>query len=100
LSATPQVLNQLSQLMGTGATLYVGNADGSLWTNFIKPVPGPPIDIGNLHGFFQYNNQHSDKVFSAAQRIANTKWLVLIEFSEKTILESATIFLHSIILIG
>ncbi|MEO6723548.1 MAG: ATP-binding protein [Ferruginibacter sp.] len=100
LYATPKVLEQLSQLMGTGATLYVGNSDGSLWTNFIKPVSNPPIDITDFQGLFEYSKPNDERVIAAVQRIAGTKWLVLIEFSEKTILESATIFLRWIILIG
>ncbi len=47
LHATPQAIAQLSALIGTKATLYVGNDDGSLWTDMIKPVSNPPIN--NLH---------------------------------------------------
>ena len=100
LSATPQSLQQISQLLGTGAALYVGNSDGSLWTNFMQAVAKPPIDITDFQGDFEYSNERGDQVISALQRIPSTKWLVLVEFSEGNMLESATMFLRWIILIG
>ena len=41
--ATPQALEQLSELIGTQAKLYFGNTDGKLWTDMIKAVPRPTI---------------------------------------------------------
>ena len=98
--SSPQGMAQLSQLLGTDATLYLGNADGSLWTNLLKPVKQPAISHQNISGFFEYNNLEDDKVIAAVQRLPNTKWLVLVEFSEQTILESANLFLRWIIIIG
>jgi len=46
LRTTQQAVTQLSKLVGTGAGFYIVNADGSLWTNMMKPVPGLPISIG------------------------------------------------------
>lgn len=61
LSSSPKELEQLSQLMGAGATLYIGNTDGSLWTNLIKPVPPPPINIQHYQDIFEYTNQHGKR---------------------------------------
>lgn len=100
LSATPQALKELSQLMGTGATLYVGNTDGSLWTNLIKPVKAPPINTLHIHEFFEYTNQNGDRVIAALQPVLTTQWLLLVEFSEQTMLETATRFLSWVIVAG
>ena len=100
LSSSPKELEQLSQLMGAGATLYIGNTDGSLWTNLIKPVPPPPIDLQHSQDIFEYINQHGRKTMAAVQYIPPTRWCVLVEFSEKTLLEAATDFLHWISIIG
>lgn len=100
LSSTPKGLERLSQLMGTGATLYIGNTDGSFWTNLIKPVPSPPIDTQHIRNIFEYTNQHGKRVIAAVQPITTTQWWVLVEFSEQTILETATSFLHWISIIG
>ncbi|MEI9959531.1 MAG: ATP-binding protein [Ferruginibacter sp.] len=92
LATSPQALDQLSKLMGTGATLYIGNTDGTLWTNLIKPVSAPPVDTIREHNFFQYTNASGKRVLAQVAPIANTKWLLLVEFSEATILETATRF--------
>ncbi|MBK5214990.1 MAG: HAMP domain-containing protein [Flavobacteriaceae bacterium] len=100
LSSTPKGLEQLSQLMGTGATLYIGNTGGSFWTNLIKPVPSPPIDTQHIQNIFEYTNQGGKRVIAAVQPITNTQWWVLVELSEQTILETSTSFLHWISIIG
>ena len=100
LSSSPKELEQLSQLMGASATLYIGNTDGSLWTNLIKPVPAPPIDIHHNRGIFEYTNQHGIWTIAAVQYIPTTQWCVLVEFSQKTLLETATRFLRWISVIG
>jgi len=86
--------------MGTGATLYIGNTDGSFCTNLIKPVPSPPIDTQHIRNIFEYTNQRGKRVIAAVQPITTTQWWVLVEFSEQTILEAATSFLHWISIIG
>jgi len=95
-----QALAQLSQLMGTGATLYIGNTDGSLWTDLVKPVPAPPVNNLYSRDFFEYNDKQGKKVIAAVQPIATTHWVVLVEFAEQTILETATRFLKWIIVAG
>jgi len=97
---TPKELEKLSELMGTGATLYIGNTDGSFCTNLIKPVPSPPIDTQHIRNIFEYTNQRGKRVIAAVQPITTTQWWVLVEFSEQTILEAATSFLHWISIIG
>ena len=100
LSSSPKELEQLSQLMGAGATLYIGNTDGSLWTNMIKPVPPPPIDIQKNQDIFEYTNQQGSRAIAAVQYIPTTRWCVLVEFSQETLLETATRFLGWISIIG
>src|SRR5665213_1427673 len=100
LSSSPKELKQLSQLMGTGAILYIGNTDGSLWTNLIKPVPAPPIDTQHIQDIFEYTNKLGKRVIAAVQPIPTTQWRVLVEFSEQTLFEAATSFLNWIAIIG
>jgi signal transduction histidine kinase len=99
LTATPQALQQLSNMMGTGATLYLGNKDGTLWTNMMKPVAAPPVDTQHIDEFLQYTS-HGKKVLAAVQPITDTPWYVLIEFSKEIIFETATSFLKWMIVIG
>ena len=100
MQTTPKSIEQFSQLLGTNATLYIGNDDGSLWTDLIKPVSTPPVDTGQGHNFFEYSGSKGHRVIGAVQPIANTHWMVLVEFSQQTILEGANRFLRWIIIIG
>jgi PAS domain S-box-containing protein len=100
IRSDPQTVTQLTQLMGTGATLYIGNTDGSLWTDMISPVQGPPVKMKQIHGFIEYVTIDGRRVIATAQPVANTNWLVLVEFSEKNILKGVTSFVNSIAIIG
>jgi signal transduction histidine kinase len=97
--ATAQSIAQFSQLLGANAMLYIGNADGSLWTNLINPVTAPPIDTKHINNFFEYSRE-GNRVIATARPIANTQWLVLIEVSQQTVLEAANRFLRWVIIIG
>lgn len=98
--ATPKALAQLSQLLGSNAQLYVGNTDGSLWTDMGKSVSAPPIDLKHINNFFEYSPTYGNKVVATGHRIINTPWLVVVEFSQKTILETASRFLRGFIILG
>lgn len=100
LQTTQKAIEMFTQLIVTNATLNVGNADGSLWTDLVKPVTHPPIDTRYLGDFFEYSQSQGQRVIAAAQPVANTPWLILVEFSQQTVLETANRFLRWIIIIG
>lgn len=100
VGATPATLEQLSQLMGTKAKLYVGNNDGSLWTDMIKPVSYQQLDTSYMRSPFEYSNAEGNHVIASAKPIPNTAWIVAVEFPQQIVLESATLFLRWIIIIG
>jgi signal transduction histidine kinase len=96
---SPQSMSQLSQLLGK-ANLYIGNVDGSLWTDFITPVAGPPLGTANAQGILEYSRSGNNRVMGAIQPIGNTPWMVLIEFSQQTVFEAANRFLRWVIYAG
>jgi len=98
--ATPKAVDQLSQLIGTQARLYVGNNDGSLWSDMIKPVSVPPVNKSNLGKVIEYSSANGKRVMAAVRPIAGSNWLVMVEFSRQTILEPANRFLYRIVIIG
>jgi signal transduction histidine kinase len=100
LAASPKALEQFSQLIGTKAKLYFGNADGSLWTNMTNVVSYQKIDTGNLRGSFEYLDAKGEKLIAAARPIANTSWLISVEFPEQIVLQMANRFLRQLIIIG
>ena len=100
IRSDPKTVAQLTQLMGTGATLYIGNTDGSLWTDMIRPVQGPPVNLKQFHSSMEYAATDGQRVIATAQPVANTNWLVLVEFSEENVLKGVTSFVNSIAIIG
>jgi signal transduction histidine kinase len=100
VQATQKAVALLSQLMGTGATMYIGNADGSLWTDLIKPVPNPPVKFEHIHDFIEYNAPNGQRVIATAQFIPNTEWVAFVDFSEQTLLEGVIYFMKWITVIG
>src|SRR5258705_2007636 len=98
--ATAKAITQFSQLLGGSATLYIGNADGSVWSDLIKPVPSIPVDTKDTGNFFHYTGLSKVPVIASVRPISNTKWVVLIELSKKEILQAANKFLRSIIILG
>lgn len=97
--ATPKTLEQLSQLIGTHATLYFGNDDGKLWTDMIKPVAAPPVDRKSMLTTAEYT-RNGEIVMGALRPVPNTHWLILIEFPLQTMLETANRFLYWLLVIG
>ncbi|MBS1520248.1 MAG: HAMP domain-containing protein [Bacteroidetes bacterium] len=100
LHATPQAVAQLSQLMGSGAHLYLGNADASIWTDMIKPVPGPPFGTGQKNELIEYIDKNDGKLYAKAQQVFHTPWLAVIAFPEKNILEGTQSLIPWILLFG
>jgi signal transduction histidine kinase len=99
LTASPAAIKQFSKFLGTNATLYIANADGTLWTDMLKPVSNPvPGDPALTHGIFEYSDARGNKLLGSSKRIANTPWLVLVEFSKQTMLEAAHSFLKWMII--
>ncbi len=100
LSANPRSIEQLSQLVGTKAAIYVGNEDGSLWTNMVKAIPYYEIDSGKLNIPVEHKTATGKKIITAMKRIPGTQWVVSVEFSQENILHSANRFLRWMIVGG
>lgn len=100
LSTTPQAVEQISRLIGTRAALFVGNHDGSLWTDMVKPVKYYKLDSGQLNRAIEHNHATGSNTVSASTRVPNTPWLVAVEFSQRNILEPANRFLRWMIIGG
>jgi signal transduction histidine kinase len=100
LVASPQVVAQFSQLMGTGAKLYIGNTDGSVWTDMIRPVTGPPFKVNHILDLIEYTDHDGGARLAKAQPIAPTSWVAAIEFSEQSMLSGISSFIKWIFIFG
>jgi signal transduction histidine kinase len=99
-SASPQAIAQLSLLMGTNATLLFGNDDQSLWSDMVRPVSKPGIDINELNKAVVYNHGKNNPVVASGVHVNGTRWLLIVELSQGNILEAAHRFLYWLIIVG
>jgi len=99
LSASQQGIQQLSKLLGAGATLYVANKDGSLWTDMIKPVAAPRGIKDQASSFFDFNGEQGPSI-AASQPILHPPWLLTVEFPRATLLEAPNRFLRWLVIAG
>jgi signal transduction histidine kinase len=96
---TQKAITQLSRLLGSKATLYFGNADGSLWTDLLKPVTNTSPAAQTLRKTVHYSRQGS-KVIAYSMPIQDTRWVIMVELSEDLILEAADRYLYWMLGIG
>ncbi|HRP56996.1 HAMP domain-containing protein [Agriterribacter sp.] len=97
---TSKLIEQFSKLAGRGAALYVGNRDGSLWTNLVHPVSYQlPVSHLNKEKTFEYvnNNNH---LIGAVRYIPDTPWIVVLEFPHQAFLQASTQFFNWLMIVG
>jgi PAS domain S-box-containing protein len=100
MKATAQALEQVSHLIGTDGRFYLGNKDGSLWTDMMQPVSGPPAGKENIKNVIEYSRTKNHPVIAAIRPLPGTNWLLSVELSQEKILEAAHRFRYWLILAG
>ena len=100
IATSPRTLEALSQLMGSKAKLYLGNNDGSLWTDMIKPVSYQQLNTDHIQELVETYNETGKKIIAMSKPIRNTPWLVSVEIPQQLVLETAAHFLRRLIIIG
>jgi signal transduction histidine kinase len=96
----PNALRQVTNLLGENASIYVGNHDGSLWTDLINTVPPPPVQNYTGSEIMRYTGLAGNEVIASAHPIEGTPWLFVIELSKDTLLQAADRFLQWVAIIG
>ena len=99
LSTSQQGVVQLSQLMGSNATLYVANADGSVWTDLVAPVAAPAILTDKTDGVFDFESKQGTAI-GAMQGIQHTPWVVTVGFTRSDLLVAPNRFLRWLFIAG
>lgn len=98
LSNNPKGREQLNQLIGAGAHLYVGNVGDNVWTDLAQVAAPPPVAITGKDGLLEYDR--AGGVFAWASPVRSAPWMVLIEFPSSTVLAPAAAFLRRSLLLG
>ena len=90
LAAAPDTRQQLTKLLGTSATLYLGNHNNDVWTDFVNVVAKPSIDVRTKQDISTYIRDGNTEVIGLARPIAGTPWVILIEFPDNVVLQPVT----------
>jgi len=98
LSDKPESRKQLTELLGSQATLYFGNSQGDVWTDMGKAVPKPPGGLSSTLALTQYDRDGS-AVLALGHPIIGTPWFVVVEISEQAVLTSSGRFLRRVIVV-
>ena len=88
-SQTQQTVALLSGLIGSAATIVVGNDDGSQWTDLSSAVSGVPIARSGADRLLDYERPGMPRVLAWAKTIEAAPWLVAIEFPRDAVMAPA-----------
>ena len=98
---TSKLIEQFSKLAGRGAALYVGNRDGSLWTDLVHPVSYQlPVGHFNKDKTYEYVQKNNNKLIGAVRYIPDAPWVVVLEFPHQAFLQASTQFFNWLIVVG
>jgi signal transduction histidine kinase len=93
LAASADTRQQMTRLLGTSATLYLGNHDSDTWTDLANIVAKPSVDVRAKADILTYYRNGNTRVIGLARPIAGTPWMVLIEFPDDVVLKPVSGFL-------
>lgn len=99
LSTNPEARRQLTDLVGSQATLFLGNADGEVWTDMVRTVSRPPVNLSDTLQLTRYSRD-KNPVMAMGRPIAGTPWFLVTEFPERPVWDQSRQFLRRMIFIG
>ena len=99
LATAADTRQQMTKLLGTSATLYLGNHGDDVWTDFSSIVTKPARDVRNSNDILTYDRDNTS-VLALARPIAGTPWLILIEFPDQVVLKPVHGFVKRMVMIG
>jgi len=102
IAGSSQSKESMKRLIGSSASLYVGNGD--VWTDLAAHAPPPPVEIGDSARLLSYERPGKRKrtgaVIAAVHPIAGMPWKVLVEFPRDEVLAPAQRFLRQLLIIA
>lgn len=99
LSSGGQGTQVISQLIGAQATLLVGNANGDIWTDLVRVVPGPSLKRGE-EGAITWVDRNGTTQLGAVAAIPRTPWIVWVALPRSAVLATARQLLGALALIA
>lgn len=95
IGTSPNAVRQVTTLIGKEASLVVGNADGSLWSDLTKPVSHPPPSAGPT-----VYVRNGKRWLTAAAKLPSGPWVIGVEFPEDIVLAPARALKWQFVIVG
>ena len=95
-STTPDIFNRL---VGSGAVVLMGSADGGRWTDLTSLVPPPPIDL-RAPGPHEYVATDGISRIGGLAAVPGTAWRFWVEFPRPQVVAPAGQFLRRILVVA
>jgi signal transduction histidine kinase len=92
-SQTQQTVALLSGLIGSEASIVIGNQDGTAWTNLASPVTGIPITGAGADRLWEYERDGMPRTYAWAASIPKTPWIIAVEMPRDAVLAPVRRFL-------
>jgi signal transduction histidine kinase len=83
----------IGRLIGSEASLLIGNADGTVWTDMEKVLRGPTQRVGGKNALI-YDGSDGTPQVGAARKIGNTPWVLWVGLPLNSVLAPANRFLR------
>ena len=85
---------RLMALIGSNAGLYVGNADGSVWSDFVQTANAPPLSPLPDTVLVTYDRPGQGSALAIARPMLPLPWVILVEFPRDEVLARTQSFLR------
>jgi signal transduction histidine kinase len=99
LNSTPEARKQFTELLGSRATLYLGNMEGDVWTDMGAIVPKPPVPLKTTLNVTDYK-RNGESMIALGRPINGTPWFIVVEFARQAVTAPAAKFLRRMVIIG
>jgi signal transduction histidine kinase len=101
IAGSRRTREQFSKLIGSEASMYLGDPQTRHWTDLERTVSGPAIDLASADSVQTYRDPNSDTAHMAAvARVPGTPWMVAFSFPMSNVLSPVNEFERRIALIA
>ncbi len=99
VTVAPGTAQGLAALIGPDAALLVGNAADDVWTDLVRPVAGPSVDLRAIRGVVQYRRSDRD-VVAFVRPMVTVPWVLVAELPRDRVVAPIGAFLRRIALMA
>lgn len=85
-------IERVLKLLGKEVRVYVGNADGSMWSDLRTTVTGLPVTKGVDNAVVTYSNK-GERYLGAQALVQNAAWKVMVTTPQRVVIQPAADFL-------